>query len=100
MKILLFEEDEAYNLLKDDLSALVRVAIEEALSDMKPEPVEEDLWVGTKEAMKILGIRGSAKMQEIRDNSPMNGIRISKNGRIYRYFKPSLLSFLNKNVMR
>ena len=103
MKVILLEGDDAYNMLKGDIKEIVKSAMKEIVEESQKETLsskEEELWVSTKEAMKILGIKGSAKMQEIRDNSPMNGIKISKNGRIFRYYKPSLQKFLEKNIIK
>ncbi len=103
MKVLLYEGDEAYDLLKTEIKNIVKSALSEIISESTKnlEKVRsDDEWISKIEAMRILKIKGSSKMQEIRDNSPLNGILISKVGGIYLYYKPSLLKFLEKNIIR
>ena len=57
-------------------------------------------WVGTEEAQEILGVRSKGKMQMLRDQSPDNGIILSKNGRCYRYLTKSLHDFLERNIVK
>lgn len=103
MKVILYEGDNAYDLLKNDMKAMVKEAVKELANEKSSKSQStnrSEEWVGTKEAMKILGVKGSATMQKLRDHSPMNGIKISVNGRIHRYYVPSLHEFLQNKIMR
>ena len=104
MKVILKENDEAYAFLKGEIKGMVKTAMKEVLEEVgakkeRPHQKEEEKWCDTKRAMKILGVK-SSKMQELRDNSPMNGIRISRTGKKYSYEVVSLYAYLEKNVIQ
>lgn len=100
MKVILKEDDEAYSFLKNEIMFLVKSAIKEVLTEAasieKEEP--EDEWCNTKRAQEILKVKAT-KMQEIRDNSPHNGIKMSKYGKAYRYYIPSLYQYIENKVI-
>lgn len=102
MKVILKEDDEAYNFFKAEMREVVKSAFAELLDEFLKEkntehPAEE--WCDSKRAMEILGVR-KTKMQEIRDHAPHNGIRISKDGRTMRYHVPSLYEYLKKRLIQ
>lgn len=85
MKVILLENDEAYQKLMQDIKALVKDAIKEVKTE------KDESWVSTEEAKKILGVKSKSKMQDLRDKN-------LKHGKIIQYYKPSLSSFLEKHV--
>ncbi len=104
MKVILEEGKEAevffetlINRAVDRVSLRLKRVLEEMTDKMD---TEDEQWVNTEEAKKILGIKCKNKIQRLRDESPMNGLIVSQHGRIYRYFKPSLYEFLNKNRLK
>lgn len=104
MKIILKEDDEALqmfeeliNQVADSVVRRVEHRLKEISNDSK---TNENMWVSVTEAKDILGIRSKKKMQQIRDQSPMNGIIISKHGRTFRYHKLSLLRYLDKGILK
>ena len=102
MKVILKEDDEAYDLLKADIKQMVKSALQEVLTEMsdnKDSEGEDQLWCGSEKAREILGIR-KTKMQELRDHSPENGIKISRYGRTIRYYVPSLHQYLLNGIVR
>lgn len=73
----------------------------EVISSMKSDNQkewDEDLWVDTSAAKKILKVKSNQKMQRLRDERDFNGIIISENGRKFLYYKPSLFAFLKNNI--
>ena len=101
MKIILKEGDEALNFLKAEMTQVVKAAIIEVISEVKDGQggQEDALWCNTKRAQEILGVK-KTKMQQIRDRAPDNGIRLSKQGRTFRYYVPSLYGYLENHTNR
>lgn len=101
MKVILKEDDEAFMFLRGEIQQMVKSGITEAMKELKGnrEQKQEEQWCDSKRAMQILGVR-KTKMQELRDNSPQNGIQMSKHGRTIRYHVPSLHRYLEQNVIR
>ncbi len=100
MKIILKEDDEAILYLKNEIRSTVKDAFRELMGEIsgkKEVRKEEDEWCDSKRAREILGVK-KTKMQEIRDNSPQNGIRISRESRPFRYYVPSLITYLEKRI--
>ncbi len=99
MKIILKEGEEALAFLKAEITQMVKSAMIEVISEVKDTGGGEQnqLWCDTKRAQEILGVK-KTKMQEIRDLAPDNGIRLSKQGRTYRYFIPSLYGYLENHT--
>lgn len=91
MKVILLEDDEAYQKLMYDIKSLIKDVIKEIKTEKDNE------WVSTDEAKRILGVKSKSKMQDLRDK---NLIKYSKHGKIIQYYKPSLSSFLEKHVPR
>ena len=110
MEIILKLGDETNSYLK----ALISQAVEESLKKNQLNQLLSEAehskeaaavekygkWVGTEEAQEILGVRSKGKMQMLRDQSPDNGIILSKNGRVYRYLTKSLHDFLERNIVK
>lgn len=73
----------------------------EVISSMKKEiqkEWDENLWVNTATAKKILKVKSNQKMQKLRDERDFNGIIIAEDGRRHLYYKPSLFTFLKNNI--
>lgn len=104
MKVILKEGEDALQMFEeliDQVAERVVRRVENRLKEISNGVNKnEDLWVSLTEAKSILGIRSKKKMQQIRDESPMNGIIISKHGRTFRYNKTSLLNYLNKGILK
>lgn len=104
MKVILKEGEEALEYFDELINKAVDRTLrrfENRISEMSNgSGKNEELWVALDEAKAILGIRSKKKMQQIRDESPMNGIIISKHGRTFRYLKSSLYEFLESHVVR
>lgn len=100
MKVILKEDDEAYEMLKADIKQMFKDAFKEAIEESKAnaDDKEKELWCDTIRAQQILGVR-KTKMQQLRDGSPENGIIMSKEGRKIRYDVSSLYQYLNKNII-
>ncbi len=103
MKIILKENEEAEVFFEDLINKMaerVTHRIRRALEDVVSQDQKESLWVTTEEAKQILGIKSKKKMQQLRDESPFNGIVLSKNGRTYLYNRESLHQYLQKNIVK
>lgn len=105
MKIILKEGEEAEQFLTSIIDrAAERIAnrfdlqLQEIAQQTSTK--KEKKWVTLAEAKEILGVRSKSKMQQIRDESPMNGIIISQHGRIFRYERASLLKYIQKHVIK
>jgi len=98
MKIILKEDDEALAFLKAEVVQMVKTAIREAISEVKDgqDGQQDGLWCNTKRAQEILGVQ-KTKMQQIRDQAPDNGIKLSKRDRSFRYYVPSLYGYLENH---
>ncbi len=94
MEIIIFEK-EAYYRMQKDLLKLVKQAIKEAKQEAIEEASPENDWLTAEEAKKLLGIKSKTKLQMLRDNSD---IVFSQHGRVIKYSKKSILSFLNRNI--
>lgn len=103
MKVILKEDDEAYHFLKMEIKQIVKDALKEMASEAqrtdRGEQQEQEDWCDSKRAMQILGVK-KTKMQEIRDNVPYNGIQMSRDGRTFRYYVPSLYAYLKNHLIR
>lgn len=102
MKVILKEDDEAYEMLKADIKQLFKSAVKEVIEEAKgvvSGSPNNELWCDTRRAQEILGVR-KTKMQQLRDGSPQNGIIMSKEGRTIRYEIASLYAYLNKNIIK
>lgn len=104
MKIILKEGEEAEAFIEELINRAVermgmqlKRVVEEAVTT--PDR-NDDQWVLTPEAKRILGIKSKNKIQQLRDESPRNGLIVSQVGRTYRYFKPSLYKYLEKKRLR
>ncbi|MDN5201157.1 hypothetical protein QQ008_07285 [Fulvivirgaceae bacterium BMA10] len=104
MKVILRENEDAEDFFEelinkavDRVSNHLKSVIEEVVSNTDKS---DDQWVSTEEAKRILGIKSKNKIQQLRDESPMNGLIVSQHGRTYRYFKPSLYKFLDKHKLK
>ena len=104
MQVILKEGEEAENFIQN----IVRLAVEKTLekhpllSAQRTNSVQEEkeLWVDVERAKQILNVRSKNKMQQIRDESPSNGIIISKDGRKYTYLESSLYAYMRKKIVR
>lgn len=86
MKIIVFEEETYYKMLQE-----VKELIKEATKQPKPE------WMNEQEAKELLGIKSKSKLQQLRDNLD---IEFSQYGKIIRYSRSSILSFLEKHRVK
>lgn len=103
MKIVVLEGDEAIAYLDElanRVSETVLEKIEKRLNNLPDKSEKNDeIWCGTEKAKEILGVERS-KMQKLRDNSPENGIQISREGRTIRYYVPSLYQYIQNHIVR
>ncbi len=79
MKILLLEDDEAYNKLKLDIQQIFTDSLSDLITDLRGTELQkkEEKYCNSVEAMQILGVK-STSMQVLRDGSPENGIIITR----------------------
>lgn len=102
MQVILHEGESAKQFvakIAEEVALIVLDQLEERIQEMATvEKPDENEFVGTKEAMEILGIRSNKKMQQIRDERDSNGIEISINGRKFRYRKSTLIAYLNNSI--
>ncbi len=104
MKIILKEGEEAEAFIEriiEKTASRIAMKVDNRLEEMSQNNTSkrETKWVSTTEAKKILGIKSKGKMQQIRDESPMNGIIISQHGRTFRYERASLYKYLKKHIL-
>lgn len=85
MEIIVFEKDSFHKMI-DELT--VRI-IRNTANHFK-----EEEWIGAEEAKKILGVKSKAKLQQMRDSFK---IEFSQFGKIIRYSRSSILTFLERN---
>ena len=100
MKVILKEGEDAEAFIEQIITRVNHRfinTIEELIRGMNST---SDEWISTEEAKKILGVKSKSKIQQLRDESPMNGLIISQHGRTFRYFKPSLYNFLEKHTIK
>ena len=86
MKIIVFEEEAYYKMLEE-----LKKVVEEATT---PKPKE---WLNTYEARELLGFNSKSNLQQLRDYGE---IVFSQHGRIIRYSRSSIISFLEKNIIK
>ena len=84
-------ESQAYYRLLEELDQKIKKAVAEALKK------NEDDWVDGDEAKQLLKIKSKSKLQSLRDNGE---ITFSQHGRIILYYRPSILEFLKKHVVK
>ncbi|NQY10609.1 MAG: helix-turn-helix domain-containing protein [Flavobacteriales bacterium] len=92
MKVIIFEE-EAYYKMKAELLEEIIQRMEQTINKLK----ENDIYLTTSEAKKLLGIKSKSKLQQLRDDCE---IAFSQHGRIIMYCKKSLIDFLNRHVVK
>lgn len=85
MEIIVFEKESFYKLM-DELT--VRI-FKTAENYFKPQE-----WIDAREAKNLLGIKSKSKLQQLRDSLK---IEFSRNGKIIRYSRSSILKFLEQN---
>ena len=90
MKVIVFEERAYYKML-DEMKQVVK----EATHEYKAE-AEQKEWLSTEEAKTLLGFKSKTKLQQLRDNGE---IIFSQHGRIIRYSRKSIMSFLESNII-
>lgn len=87
MKVIIFEEQAYYKLIDE-----MKQAVKDAAKELK----NEKEWLSAEEAKNLLGFRSKSKMQQLRDNGD---IVFSQHGRIIKYSRKSILSFLDNNTI-
>ena len=102
MQVVLLQDESAKEFLVElatEVAKIVLDRMEDRLSQMEspPEPITEE-WVNTREAMKILNIKSTKKMQRLRDERDLNGIVISEMSRPFQYQVSSLLAYREKYI--
>lgn len=90
MKVIVFEERAYYKML-DEMKQVVKDATHEYKSE-----AEQKEWLSTEEAKTLLGFKSKTKLQQLRDNGE---IIFSQHGRIIRYSRKSILSFIENNII-
>lgn len=88
MKVIVFQEEAYYELVKEMKSAIIEVA-----SKLK----EEKEWISIDEAKELLGFRSKSKMQQLRDQGEID---FSQHGRIIKYSRSSIINFLERNKVK
>ena len=86
MKIIVFEEEAYYKMLEE---------VKKLIKDVSTPQQKE--WISPDEAKKILGFRSKSKLQQLRDYGE---IVFSQHGRVIRYSRSSIISFLEKNIVK
>lgn len=82
--------------MTDRMMARMNVLFAEAnAAKAQSKDEDDDLWVKSERAKRILKIKSKKKLQYLRDH---NLITSSRNGRTITYYKPSLLEFQEKNI--
>lgn len=96
MKVILLEDDNAYEHLMQDFKKVIKEAIKEAVFELKNKTENsETSWVTNLEAMKIL----SCKKDKLNQLRASNSLKSSKHGRKILYYRQSLYSFLEKHTL-
>ncbi|MCB9335817.1 MAG: helix-turn-helix domain-containing protein [Flavobacteriales bacterium] len=86
MKVIIFEEEAYYKMLEE-----LKQAIKEATSPRLKE------WLSFEEAKDLLGFKSKSKLQQLRDHGE---IEFSQHGRIIRYSRSSILTFLENHRVK
>ncbi|PHQ85493.1 MAG: hypothetical protein COB65_02990 [Thalassobium sp.] len=86
MKIIVFEQEAYYKMLGEFKKLIKDLAA--------PQPKE---WLSPNEAKNLLGFRSKSKLQQLRDYGE---IVFSQHGRVIRYSRSSIISFLEKNIVK
>lgn len=94
MEIIIFES-EAYRRMQQEMLGLIRQAVRDAKQEALELASPENDWLTAEEAKKLLGIKSKTKLQALRDT---DAIVFSQHGRIIKYSKKSILTFLNRNI--
>lgn len=89
MKVIVFEEQAYYKMLEE-----VKEIVKDATK--KTDSNESD-WISTQQAKELLGFKSKSKLQQLRDNAE---IIFSQHGRIIKYSRKSIISFLDNNTVR
>ena len=80
---------------KEDLQQFKNELLSELKETIGTRQGEVKEWLDTKEAMELLGIKSKTTLQKLRDNFE---IKFSQNGKIIKYFRQSIIDFLERNV--
>ncbi len=100
MKVIFKEDDETFDFLRQEIQKMISSAMNNILIKLenKDEPVQEQ-WCDSKRAQEILNCK-KTKLQQLRDHSPDNGIILTRHGRSYEYYVPSLLEFKQRHIIK
>jgi len=86
--------DEKYlQELKAEIAKAVIIALQSKNGSLNKNQLASE-WVDDVEAKKILGYRSKTRMQDLRSSG---AIVYSKYGRKIKYFRQSLIEFIEKN---
>lgn len=100
MKVIFKEDDEAFDFLKHELEKMISSAVKGIMEKIdNKEEKQEELWCDSKRAQEILKCK-KTKLQQLRDHSPDNGIILTRHGRKYEYYVPSLHEFKQRHIIR
>jgi hypothetical protein len=88
-------ESEAFEALKNELKACVKVGVTEALNEKNA--ADRSDWLVLKEAQKLLPFSSKTSWQKLRDGGV---IEFSQFGRKLLYSKKSILNYLSKNKVK
>ena len=80
---------------KEDLQQFKNELLSELKETLGTHRGEVKEWLDTREVMELLGIKSKTTLQKLRDTFE---IKFSQNGKIIKYFKPSIIEFLERNV--
>jgi len=87
MEVIVFEKESFYKLI-DELTVRIFKTAERFY--------KSEEWVGANEAKSLLGIKSKTRLQQLRDNLK---IEFSRDGKIIRYSRSSILRYLEQNRM-
>jgi len=90
MQIIVFEEEAYYKMMEETMALMYKV-INQASKEQKQALAEEEDFITTREAMKILGIKSRNRLYQLRDEK---AIVYYQHGRRILYSKRSLISYL------
>ena len=88
MKVIVFEEEAYYKMLREFANKVDGV--------VKNQEKEKE-WLDANEAKQLLGIKSTSKLQKLRNNGD---ILISQHGRIIKYSSKSIKDYLKRGIQK
>lgn len=88
MKVIVFEEEAYYKMLREFANMVDGI--------VKNQEKEKE-WLNAEEAKQLLGIKSTSKLQKLRNNGD---ILISQHGRIIKYSTKSIKDYLKRGIQK